>query len=68
MITKPAQHAADAMQIGVTLDNDNAQTIEIDCKSYAVNYVETVAGVEMRSNASAAYGESALLSSMIGWK
>lgn len=53
-ITKPAQHAADAMQIGVTLDNDNAQTIEIDCKSYAVNYVETVAGVEMRSNASAA--------------
>lgn len=54
VITKPAQHAADAMQIGVTLDNDNAQTIEIDCKSYAVNYVETVAGVEMRSNASAA--------------
>ena len=53
-ITKPAQHAADAMQIGVTLDNTNAQTIEIDCKSYAVNYVETVAGVEMRSNASAA--------------
>ena len=54
VITKPAQHAADAMQIGVTLDNDNAQTIEIDCKSYAVNYVETVAGAEMRSNASAA--------------
>ena len=54
VITKPAQHAADAMQIGVTLDNDNAQTIEIDCASYAVNYVETVAGVEMRSDASAA--------------
>ena len=53
-LTKPAARAADAMQIGVTLDNDNAQTIEIDCASYAVNYVETVAGVEMRSNASAA--------------
>lgn len=53
VIAKPAQHAADAMMIGVTLDDSTAETIEIDCASYAVNFVETVAGVEMRSDASA---------------
>lgn len=51
-ITKPAQRAADAMQIGVTLDNSDAETIEIDCASYAINFVETVLGVEMRADAS----------------
>lgn len=50
-MVKPAQRAADAMEIGVSLGSV-VRTLEIDCASYAVNYLHTVAGAQVPGDAS----------------
>ena len=51
LILKPAHHTVDAMEIIVTLDSSEAETIEIDCASYAIRTVSELAG-------SVVYGEA----------
>ena len=52
LILKPAHHAVDAMEIIVTLDSSEAETIEIDCASYAIRTVGELAGTTVYNDAS----------------
>ena len=52
IILKSAHHAADAMEIVVSLDSSEAETIEIDCESYAIRTVGEIAGTTVYNDAS----------------
>lgn len=52
VIRKPAKRAADAMIIGIELDDDTPQTIEIDCESYEIRFVTIAAGTKIYIDAS----------------